>query len=69
MLGNHYADVLENPDTSAKLHNVIGEELEELANKAGLHITSPEMLRMVYPLLRLRAAERERFATKAATRE
>ncbi len=67
LCGNHYADVLENPDASAELHNVIDDELEELARKAELHITSPEMLRLVYPLLRFRAAER--FATKAATRQ
>jgi hypothetical protein len=59
LLGNHYADVLENPDASAELHNVIGEELDELADKANLHITSPEVLRLVYPWLRFRALERQ----------
>lgn len=59
-LGNHYADVLESPGSPAKLHNVIVDELEELVNQADLYTTSPEMLRLIYPLLRFRAAARER---------
>ncbi|MGI8656495.1 MAG: hypothetical protein ACR2LC_14910, partial [Pyrinomonadaceae bacterium] len=57
-LGNHYADMLENPATSAEVYNVLAQDLDELANKANLHITAPEVLRLLYPLLRLRAAEK-----------
>jgi hypothetical protein len=58
VLGNHYADTLENPATSAEVCNILAQELDELANKAKLHTTSPEVLRLLYPLLRLRAAEK-----------
>jgi hypothetical protein len=57
-LGNHYADTLENPATPAEVHNALAQDLDELAGKANLHITSPEVLRLLYPLLRLRAAEK-----------
>jgi hypothetical protein len=58
-LGNFYADVLENPDTPAEIHNAISSELEELANRAGLSITSPAVLRLVYSWLRDRLFEKE----------
>ncbi len=57
-LGNHYADTLENPATSAEVYNALAGELDELTNKAKLYITTPEVLRLLYPLLRLRAAEK-----------
>ncbi len=57
-LGNHYADTLENPATSAEVYNVLAQDLDELAGKSKLHITSPELLRLLYPLLRLRAAKK-----------
>ena len=59
-LGNHYADVLENPTTTAVLHNTIGEDLDELADQAKLDIASPEVLRLLYPLLRYRALDTNR---------
>jgi hypothetical protein len=59
LLGNHFADALENPDTPAELYNIIGAELDELANRAGLSITSPVVLRLVYPWLRDRLFEKE----------
>jgi len=59
-LGDHYADVLEDEKTSAILYNTIGDELDEIVERAGLHITSPEVLRLLFPLLRFRQAERQR---------
>jgi hypothetical protein len=56
-LGNHYAAVMEDSATPAALCNVLMDELTDLAGKARLHITAPEVLRLLYPLLRLRAAE------------
>ncbi len=58
-LGNHYADVLANPKTPAALCNVINVELDELAARAGLNIASPEVLRLLYPMLRDHAEKRE----------
>ena len=57
-LGNHYADVLADPHAPAALKNVIDDELLDLANQVKLHITSPEVLRLLYPLLRFRQYER-----------
>lgn len=59
LLGNHFADVLENPDTTADLYNIIAAEIEELANRAGFSITSPSVLRLLYPWLRDRLFEKE----------
>jgi hypothetical protein len=59
MLGNHYADVLEDPNTPADVHNVIACEMDDLASRAGLNITSPEVLRLLYPWLRDRLYEKE----------
>jgi hypothetical protein len=59
VLGNHFADILENPDTPSDVHNVIVDELLELADRAGLSMTSPEILRLMYPLLRDRLFEKE----------
>lgn len=59
-LGNHYADVLEDPSTSATLHNTIGEDLDELVDRANLHLTSAEVLRLLYPLLRFREVDNRR---------
>jgi hypothetical protein len=58
LLGNHYADVLGNPNTPAELHNALGDELDELANQAGVHLTMPELLRLIYPWLRYRLCEK-----------
>jgi len=58
LLGNHYADVLENPNTSAGLYNAIGDELDELANQTEVHLAMPELLRLIYPWLRYRFYEK-----------
>jgi hypothetical protein len=58
VLGNHYAAVMEDSATPAALCNVLMDELTDLAGKANLNITSPEVLRLLYPMLRLRAAEK-----------
>ena len=58
-LGIHYADVMEDARTTEELYNAIAEEVDKLANQAKLFITSPELLRLLYPLLRYRAATKE----------
>ncbi len=58
-LGEHYANTLENPNTPVDVHNAIAEELVELANQADLSIDSAEVVRLLYPLLRDRAAHRQ----------
>ena len=58
-LGNHYADVLEDPRTPAELRTVINDELDEQAATVCFHLTSPEILRLLYPLLRLRLLDRQ----------
>jgi hypothetical protein len=60
VLGNFYADQLENPETPADVVNVLGEELLDLADRANLHNTSPVVLRLLYPLMRHYAREREK---------
>jgi hypothetical protein len=59
-LGDHYAETLENPDTPAAVHNALAEELMDLAHKANLGIDSAEVVRLLYPLLRHRAWQREK---------
>jgi len=46
-LGDFYADTLANPKTPAAVHNVLNHELDLLTDRAGLHITSPEVLRLL----------------------
>jgi len=58
-LGDFYADTLANPKTPAAVHNVLNHELDLLTDRAGLHITSPEVLRLLYPMLRDHAERRE----------
>jgi len=57
-LGNHYADVLEDKATPAALHNAIAETVEAVIEDARLHTASPDVLRLLYPLLCFRARER-----------
>ncbi len=57
-LGNHYADTLENPATPEEVYRVVVDDLCALASKVNLDITSPVLLRLLYPLLRLRAAKK-----------
>ncbi len=58
-LGDHYAETLENPATPADVHNALADELIGLAHKASLSIDSPDVVRLLYPLLRERAEHRE----------
>jgi hypothetical protein len=64
-LGEFYADALDSPYGTATGHNVLMDELDGLASDADLYITHPDVLRLLYPLLRLRAAARERAAIAA----
>jgi hypothetical protein len=41
VLGEHYANTLEDPDTPADVHNALMDDLLELANKARLDSVSP----------------------------
>jgi hypothetical protein len=61
-LGDHYAETLDSPDTPADVHNALAEELIDLAHKANLSIDSPDVVRLLYPLLRERAARMGRGA-------
>jgi hypothetical protein len=57
-LGNHYADVMANPKTSTAVYNALMVDMEDLSYRAGLNITSPEVLRLLYPMLRDHAGKR-----------
>ncbi|HWW74329.1 MAG TPA: hypothetical protein VNZ44_02980 [Pyrinomonadaceae bacterium] len=59
VLANHFADVLESEDTPAEVHNALLLELDDLSNRSGVMLTSPEVLRIIYPLMRDRLFEKE----------
>jgi hypothetical protein len=53
-LGDFYAAALASDDTTAAVHNILADELDDLVSAAGLSITHPDVLRLLYPLLRWR---------------
>jgi hypothetical protein len=67
-LGEFYAAALESADTTAAAHNALNDELMGLADEANLSITSPVVLRLLYPLMRHYAREFERAGRQAATK-
>lgn len=60
-LGEHYAAMLEDSATSQLLHSAIAEELLDLVDRAHLGMTSPCIIRLLYPMLREAADRFERF--------
>ncbi|MFL6210538.1 MAG: hypothetical protein ACJ74W_16910 [Pyrinomonadaceae bacterium] len=66
-LGEFYAAALESDETTVDAHNELNDELDGLASDAGLHITHPDVLRLLYPLLRLRVHDIERARREVKT--
>jgi hypothetical protein len=66
-LGDFYADALASDDTTAEVHNILADELDDLVSDAGLSMTHPDVLRLLYPLLRWRIHLRQREQQRAAT--
>jgi hypothetical protein len=60
-IGNLYADTLESPTAEPALRNAVHAELEALEEAAGntLATTEPALIRLLYPLLRDLAVQRQ----------
>jgi hypothetical protein len=49
-VAEYFSEVITNPDAPEPLRNALFEMIDETLNNAGVSITDPEILRIVYPL-------------------